>query len=151
MKNTLLIFLAAVVLVACDALFGKEVARLPMEQLSNEEVFIKEVTLDLKKGETIALWADNDIEYENDLALVYIVEIFRDGKSMGGLELNALETNPKMMEVRTTVNEKTSWSYSGKMESIEITDDGQYTIKAILKSSDNPTLRIKKADLVIKK
>ena len=55
------------------------------------------------------------------------------------------------MEVKKVLGNKTSWSFSGKMKHITIKEDGDYIFKAILRSSDNPTLNINKAELVLKK
>lgn len=85
------------------------------------------------------------------MALVYIVEMWQDSVKLGGLELNALKTNPTMMEVKTQFGNKTSWTYQGKMNFLEVENNGSFTFKAILKSSDNQTLKLNKADLVFKK
>ena len=71
--------------------------------------------------------------------------------NIGVIELNALETNPTMLEVKTSFGSKTSWSFEGKMNYMTIDNDGTYTFKAILQSSDNETLVLKKSDLVFKK
>lgn len=151
MRNPLVIVLLAVVAFGCDKLFGEEVARIKIDQLSNKELSIKETILNLKKDEEIALWADMDLDYESDLSLVYSIEIWKDGKRLGGFDLDAMDVNPRMMEVKTSFNDKTSWRYSGKMKSFKAEDTGSYLFKAILRSSENPTLVLKKAELVFKK
>ncbi len=151
MKNILLFILACAGLMSCDAITGKEVARVEINTISNHELSIKETRLDLKKGDNIAFWTDLDMEYEGDLGLVYNIEVVRDTTVLGQMELNALDASIKMMEVKTTFGDKTSWSFNGKIGSLGIDTDGHYTIKAIIRSSDNPTLNLKKADLVIKK
>ncbi len=139
-------------LTGCNVLIGEEVARLPINQVSRHtELIIKEATLDLKKGEEISFWTETDIEFEDGLALVYTVEVWKGSLQIGGFEMDALETNPTMMEVRTSFGNKTSLSYTGKMNSAPIEEDGKYTFRAVLNSSDNPTLKINKAELILKK
>jgi hypothetical protein len=137
--------------VGCDTFTGEEVARLPINKTSNKELIVKEATLDLKEGEGVSFWTEMDMEYENDLGMVYTVEIWKDSVKQGGFQLDALKTNPTLFETRTTVGNKTSWSFTGKMDHLEIDSDGKYTFKAVINSSDNPTLNLKKAELVIKK
>lgn len=78
----------SLVLTGCDAMLGKEVGRLPINQLSAEgNLVIKETTLDLKKDDEIAIWSDMDIECEGDVALRFKVEMLKNGEKMGGFEL----------------------------------------------------------------
>jgi hypothetical protein len=151
MKNLLFLVLIVITISGCDKLFGEEVARVKIDQLSNNELFIKETILNLKKDEEISLWADMDMDYETNLSLVYSIEIWKDGKLLGNFDLDAMDVNPRMMEVKTSFNDKTSWSYSGKMKSFKAEDTGTYLFKAILRSSENPTLILNKAELVFKK
>lgn len=151
MKNLLFGLFIALIFSACDAVLGKEVARLEIDQTSNEELIIKQASLSLKKGEEVAFWTEMDMEYENDLALVYVVEVWKDSTLQGSFQLDALETSPTMMEVKTTIGNKTSWSYTGKMDFLNIEEDGNYNFKAIVRSSDNPTLLLHKANLILKK
>lgn len=151
MKKTVLLIIVTFLFVACNNLLGEEVGRLEINKLSNAELHMKETSLSLKKGEKVSFWTDTDIEYENDLALEYTIEIWKDSLQIGGTKLDALDTNPTLMEVKKTLGNKTTWRYSGKMKHFSIEKDGDYTFKAILNSSDNPTLKINKAELVLKK
>ncbi len=151
MRSLFLLGLFAVVAAGCDKIFGEEVARIRIDELSDKELFVKETILNLKKDEEIAFWADMDMDYENDLSLMYSIEIWKDGKMLGGFDLDAMDVNPRMMEVKTSFNDKTSWSYTGKMRSFKAGDTGSYLFKAILRSSGNPTLVLNKAELVFKK
>ncbi len=150
MKKLISIILFATTLISCD-IMGEEIGRLSFTETSNYELNVKELTLELKKGEKISFWTDTDIEYESDLALVYQLELWQDTGKIGGIQLNALETNPTLMQVKTQLGNKTSWSYQGKMNFFQIENTGKYTFKAIIKSSENPTLKLNKADLVFKK
>ena len=151
MRKILPAIIIACTFPACDAITGKEVARLELNRISNKELVIKETRLNLRKGEDVAFWTEVDMEFENDLALAYFIEVWKDSTLQGSFQLDALETNPTLMEMKTTFNGKTSWSYTGKMDFLRIEDDGDYAIKAIIKSSDNPTLLLHKADLILKK
>ncbi|WP_254160693.1 hypothetical protein [Chryseosolibacter histidini] len=47
--------------------------------------------------------------------------------------------------------DKTSWSFSGKNSEIKIEEDAQYTFKGILVASDNPSLKVTKAEVFFRK
>jgi len=49
---------------------------------------IKEATLDLQKDDEIGIWSEMEIEYEGDVALRFRMEIWRDGKNLGQMELD---------------------------------------------------------------
>ncbi|WP_109850965.1 hypothetical protein [Aquimarina sp. AU58] len=151
MKKLLLGLSITLALIGCDALTGEEIGRISFKQTSDVEQIIRETTLDLKKGEKISFWTEIDIEYENELALIYTVELLIDSKEQGGFKMNALETNPTMMEIKKSLGNKTTWRYTGKMNHWTIKEDGNYTFKAVLHSSENHTLKINKAELVLKK
>ncbi|WP_179335497.1 hypothetical protein [Winogradskyella costae] len=151
MKKITLLICFSTLLFSCDQLLGEEVARLKINKTSNSELHLQEAALSLKKSDKISFWTETDVVYENDVALMYTIEIWKDSINIGGLKLDALKTNPTLMELRKTIGNKTSWSFSGKMRHITIKETGNYTFKAILKSSDNPTLKVNKAELVLKK
>lgn len=152
MKRLLKLLVLLVFMVGCSAITGEEVARLPVNEISTENNLVaKEVSLDLKKDEEIAFWSDMNIEYEGDASLRFRVEVLKNGEDFGGFEIDPTDKSITLDEVRTTIMDKTDWSFSGKNSEIKIEDDGKYTFKAILVSSDNPSLKIKKAELVIKK
>ena len=156
MKKTVALILLAIAIFSftgCDALTGEEVGRLPINQVStnDDEQIIKEISLDLKKGEEIAIWSDMDIEYEGDVALRFRMEIFRDGAKIGILEIDPTDKNISIGELKTSLMNKTKWSFSGKNTKIKIEDDGNYTFKGILTASENPSLIVNKAEIVLKK
>jgi hypothetical protein len=152
MKTLLVLFATSLVLLGCDAITGKEVGRLQINQLSTKgNLVIKETTLDLKKDEEIGIWSDMDIEYEGDVALRFRVEIGKDGKSIGGFEIDPTEKNITIGEVKTTLMGKTDWSFTGRNSVYTIEEDGKYTFKGILVASDNATLKVTKAEVVLKK
>jgi len=154
MKNrkSLFIFLLPFLFYACEAITGKEVARLPVNFVSNpDSTLVKETTLDLKKDDEIVFWSDMDIEYEGDVQLRFLVLALRDTVVTGNLEIDPTDKDMTMGETRVTLMDKTTWSFSGRNTRIKIDRDGKYTFKTKLVSSENPTLKINKAELVIKK
>jgi len=150
MKIFLLIILLSFVN-GCGAFHEKEIGRLSLTQTSSNELHMKQINLNLKKGDEISFWTKIDIEFEENIRLIYSIEVWKDDKKLGGLELDALKTNPTMMEVRTNFGNKTSWSFTGKMNFISIYEDGDYIFKVALYQSDNSTLKINKANIIFKK
>lgn len=138
-------------LYGCAGIGGEEIARMDFENLSNVELHTKEATINLKKGEKISFWSEIDLEFENQLMLVYTIEIWNDTTKLGGLQFDALETNPTFKEIRTSLGNKTTWSFTGKMDFWEVLEDGNYTFIAALASSDNPSLQLNKSTLILKK
>jgi hypothetical protein len=141
------------ILTGCEALTGKEVARLSINQVStnNNNLIIKEATLDLKKGEEILIWSEIDIEYEGDVALRFKIEISKNDTILNILEIDPTDKSISMGEVKTNLRNKTDWSFSGKNSELKIEEDGTYTFKGLLVSSPNLTLKVLKAEIVLKK
>jgi hypothetical protein len=79
------------------------------------------------------------------------VEIWKDGKNTGGFEVDPTEKKITIGEVKTTVMDKTDWSFSGKNSVYKIEEDGKYTFKGILVASENSSLKVTKAEVVFKK
>lgn len=150
MKALLFTLFSAILLSACGNEFGDEVARLPIKELSNEELKFQEVSLELKKGDELSFWTDLDIEFDVELELGYGVEIYRGETMLDVLQLDAFAVNPILNETTVTIGKNTKQSYMGKMESLLIEEDDTYVFKAVLISSEFPPLNIAKADLVIK-
>lgn len=142
----------AVSLSACDALFGKEVARLPINAVSTpEREVVKEAALPLQKGDKLALWSDLDVAYEGDAPLRFQVAVLKNGAPFRQLELDPTQKNVSVGEVKTYINDKVSWRFSGKNAELAIPENATYTFKARLVAAPNPTLRVSKAELVLKK
>lgn len=139
-------------LTGCGALTGEEVARLPVNQVSTDDnnLIIKETTLDLKKDQEVAIWSDMDIAYEGDVALRFKMEILKNGAHYSRLEIDPTDKNITIGELKTSVMGKTDWSFSGKNSEMKIEEDAKYTFKAILVASENPTLKVTKAEIVLK-
>ena len=151
--SILTLSMSLALLTGCEALLGKEVARLSINKVSIDDnnLIIKEASFDLKKGEEIGIWSDMDIKYEGDVALRFKIEILKNGKSLDRLEIDPTEKNITIGEIKTSLMSKTDWSFFGKNYEIKITDDGNYTFKGILVASDNSTLKVTKAEIVLKK
>ncbi|UOQ51516.1 hypothetical protein [Hymenobacter cellulosivorans] len=144
--------LLAVPLSSCGSLFGKEVARLPINAISTpEQEVVKEAALPLQKGEELALWSDMDMAYEGEAPVRFQVQVLKNGTAFQQLELDPTDKNVTVGEVKTAVNGKTTWSFTGKNGSLTIPETGTYTFKARLVAAANPTLKITKAELVLKK
>jgi hypothetical protein len=152
MKKLLSFLLIPVIFLACEALTGKEIGRLAINQLSTDDnLVIKELALDLMQGDEIAVWSDMDFKFEGDLGIVFRLQVLRDGEELTVLDIDPREKNITMGEVRTDVMGKVDWSFTGKNTSITIDEKGTYTFRAGLISDGNPTLEVKKAELVFKK
>lgn len=134
----------------CTAFTGEEIGRLPINQVSTyeENLIEKEISLNLKKGDEIAIWSYMDIQYEGDIALRFYITILKDGEEFGGLEIDPTDKNITIGEVKTSIMDKTDWSFSGKNTEIKIEEDGNYTFTGILIASKNPTLKVNKAEVV---
>lgn len=148
-----IILISVAFLTGCDALTGKEIARIPVNQISvnDSNLIVKETSIALKKGDEIGIWSDMDLEYEGDIYLRFKLEIWKNGEKLGKLEIDPLEKNVTIGEVKTALMNKTNWSFTGKNSEITIEEDATYTFKAILVAVANPTLKVKKAEIVLKK
>ena len=152
MKRSIILPAILLSLVACDALTGEEVARLSINEVSSEaNQVVKETSIDLKKGDEIAIWSDMDIEYEGDLGMRFRIQVLRDGVQTDLLEIDPTDKRITLGEFRTTVMDKTEWSFSGRNTVLEIQEDGHYTFKGIFVASENPTLKVNKAEVFFKK
>tara|TARA_B110000211_G_C14066761_1_gene548011 strand:- start:394 stop:864 length:471 start_codon:yes stop_codon:yes gene_type:complete len=151
--SILTLTLSLTLLIGCEALTGKEVARLPINAVTidNNNLLTKEATLDLKKGEEILIWSEMDFEYEGDVALRFKIEIAKNDSVLTIIEIDPTEKNISMSEVKTSFMNKTDWSFSGKNAEYKIKEDGTYTFKGLLVASENSTLKVNKAELVLKK
>lgn len=140
-------------LVGCDALLGKEVARLPINEVSTDgHEVVREATVQLKKDDKIALWSDMDLAYEGGGSPVrFQVQVMKDGTPFKQLEIDPTVKNVTIGEVKTDINGSIDWRFSGKNGELLIPAAGSYTFKARLVAAVNPTLHVTKAELVIKK
>lgn len=148
---TLAFCIAALLLTGCT---GEEMFRLPVNAVTTDtlNLLVKEsAPIALNKGDKLYTWADMDMEYEGSLALQFSVELVKDGNSIGVVRLDPMNNDMTVNAVSTTFGGKTNTSYMGRMDYIEIPEDGNYVFRSILTSNDNPTLKLNKAELVFKK
>ncbi|WP_018343620.1 hypothetical protein [Cytophaga aurantiaca] len=156
MKKTQLLLLISIsfaLLTGCEAITGKEIGRLTINKISKDtnNLIIKDTSLVLKKDEKIAFWSDMDMEYKGNVSLRFKIEILKNNENVGVLTIDPTDKNITIGEVKTSLMNKTSWSFTGKNSEFTIPEDATYTFKGILIASDNPTLKIKKAEIILKK
>ncbi|MBL3656260.1 hypothetical protein [Fulvivirga sediminis] len=151
-KALSIIFLV-LVLAGCDALTGKEVARIPVNEVSTDDnnLLIKETSLDLEKGDELSIWSDIDVEYEGDVVMSFRMEVLKDGAKFGGMEIDPFEGDMTINESKVQLGGKTEWGFTRRNANLTIEEAGNYTFQAILVTSENPTLKIDKAEIVLKK
>ncbi|WP_397362309.1 hypothetical protein [Olleya sp. R77988] len=150
-KKLIAVLILPLFLIGCG-LTGEEIARLDINKLStNNNFIVKEAILDLKKGDKIAFWSDMDMEYAGKVDLRFRLKIFKKGTEMSQIDIDPTKKNITIGEVKTTLMGKTNWSFTGKNHQLKIEEDGTYGFKAVLISSKHPSLKINKAELVIKK
>jgi hypothetical protein len=136
----------------CNALFGKEVSRLPINIVSTKgHEVVKEATLRLQKDEEVSVWSEMDMAYDGDAPLRFQVLILKNGAAFQELEINPVDKHITVGELKTSINGRTNWSFSGKNGEVTAPESATYTFKARLVAANNPTLQIKKAELVLKK
>lgn len=152
MKKTALYCAALLTLWSCSAFLGEEVARLPINMVSTEDQVIEnEINLELDAGDEIAIWSDMDMKYEGDLALQFRLHILRDGEVFQQMEIDPMDHNITMKEVKTSLMGQTDWRFMGKNTEVTIPESGTYIFRAILVASENPSLQLSKAELVFRK
>ena len=152
--NSLLsLFAIILVMMGCDALTGKEVARLSIDQLTVDQSDLKtqSTTIDLEAGDRLNLWAHMDLEYEGELALEFQLLVIKEGDTLNMLPLNPFEVDITMNEVKTSFNNKTDWRFAGRMNYLDIEDSGTYEFQTLLLANVGANPTINKADLVFKK
>ncbi len=154
MKTLKHIFIISLTIIAaaCAALSAKEIGRLsftrPMDDVRPEW---KKMELSLKQGEILRFWADMDLEYDGSVDMIYSIRLVKGNDTLVVPDLNPFEKKITVGEVKTTVMGKTKWRFSGQMHTIDIKEGGTYTLLAAFSSSLNNSLKLNKADLVLKK
>lgn len=148
----ILVAVATTTLLACAALKAKEIARISIEQLStSDQKLWKQTSVDLKKGDILRFWTEMDMEFEDDLKLEYQVQYIKNSDTLGYITLNPFERKVSVGESKASLMNKTTWSFGGQMDILEITENAKYTFRVILVSNGNETLKLNKADFVLKK
>lgn len=135
----------------CEALTGKEVARLTIDSVSTDAHIVdREAMLSLKKGDKIALWSHMDLSYDGNVELRFRVRMLKDGTEMPMMDVDPFDRSVTVFETKSEMGGHTNWSFTGKNKVVDIAEDGTYTFKAILIASESPGLQIRKAELLLK-
>tara|TARA_B110001450_G_C17304795_1_gene352988 strand:+ start:22 stop:480 length:459 start_codon:yes stop_codon:yes gene_type:complete len=152
MKKVFSVLLLAFIIVSCSSITGEEIARLSLDKVSTKNnIFEKEISLALEKDDEISFWTKMDFKYENDVEIRYRIRVYKNDEEFKVLEYDPREKNITFGEVKTSFNDKTNWSFTGKNGELKIDETAQYTFKAILKTSTNKSFVFKVADLILKK
>jgi hypothetical protein len=143
---------APVLLTACDALLGKEIARLPINALSAPgRDQPREVVVQLKKGDKVAVWSEMDLRYQGELRLEFQVQVLRAGQPVQQLAFDPRDKNISLKEVKTDLNGAVSWSFTGKNAELIAPADGAYTFRGRLLAQPAHGPDIRKAELVLRR
>lgn len=144
--------LTSTLLPACDAIMGKEVARLPINAISTPgQDAPREVTVELKKGDEVAVWSEMDMSYQGEVQLQFQVQVLRDGQPFEQLAFDPREKNLSIKEVKTNMNGDVSWSFAGRNRSLQIPETGRYTFRGRLLAQPAQGPEIRKAELVLRR
>lgn len=92
-----------------------------------------------------------DLEYDGDVELRFQVQVQRDTVIDSEIEVDPFEMNVTIGETKTQLNGHTNWSYTGKNGTLTISETGRCTVRTRLIASDNPSLVLRKAELILKK
>ena len=151
MKALVLFILSAVLLSSCSESL-ETVGSISIPKVSRDTVILRETTIHLNKGDEVELWNDMLIQTvrKDDVEVSYGLEQFVDGKSRGGLKIDALKTNPTIESVDERTRGRLVKGFQGKMTYITIDETADYTFKAILLSNDS-LLIVDRAKLVFKR
>ncbi len=153
MMTTKILFAALfcfITLVSCNALTGKEVARVTFTRLPDpENPRFQYATLTLANGQKIQFWSDMDLEYDDFQVIEFYVQLPVD-MNLPPIRLNALQKDITIGETRTVIGNHVSWRFTGRIGSFEAPAAGTYKFSTLLNPSLNPTLQLKKAALVFK-
>lgn len=152
MKNKYLIIVFTLLFISCSNFFGEEIARLSFDKVSARDVtYVKEVSLDLEKGDEISFWSKMDFKHEGNIEIRYNILISKNDEKIKVLEYDPREKNVTIGEIKTQLNGMTKWSFTGKNGEFKIDESAKYTFKAILLTSTNKTFVFDEADLILKK
>lgn len=136
---------------SCDTFIGEEIARMPLTKTGfDENLNFYEMSMDLKKGDKITVWSEMDVEYEGEERFLVKLQMLKDDETLGIIDFDPTEKDMTVGEAKTTIMGKTSWSFSGRNKKLKIDEDGKYSFRAILFTS-NPKLKINKSELVVRK
>lgn len=151
MKQVILFLILTSSLTSCTG--GLEnVGSISIKNVSSDTIILKETTIELQEGDVIELWNDMSIEtkQKDQVRVIYGLEHYLEGKSHGGMKLDALKTNPTILESKESARGRLVWSFQGKMAYIDILESGKYTFKAAIFTSDKELI-LNRANLIFKR
>ena len=69
------------IVITLSSCTGEEIARLKINEVSTDDnnLIIKETSIDLLKDEELAIWSEMDMKYKDDISLRFRLEILKDG------------------------------------------------------------------------
>lgn len=146
------LLLATTFLPACDAIMGKEVARLPINAISAPgRDQPRETTVPLRKGDKVSVWSEMDMSYQGQVQLQFQVAVLRDGQPFEQLAFDPRDKNISLKEVKTQVNGAVNWSFTGRNAVLTAPADGAYTFRGRLLAQPAHGPDIRKAELVLRR
>ena len=153
MNKIIILIFVIISTISCNSFLGEEIGRINIEKVStsDENSFPEEITLNLKKGEKISFWSEMDFEYFGEEEFRFLIDIYKDDELYGDFEIDPLDKSITIGEIKTTIDDKTNWSFTGKNITLNIDKEGKYRFNVLLITSNNPTTVINKSILIIKK
>lgn len=152
MKKLVVVLLTVLSLMGCAEEDKKtEIGRIALTEISRDRFFTKEITLDLKQGEVISFWTDTAVSYENPIGLAYVVEVQVNGTNRPLLRLSALGEDSESRVKKEVKDGRTSLSFLGKIEDYVVEETGTYLFKAAIMASNDYSIELQKAVLILKK
>lgn len=151
--NKLIIILISLIICSCG-LEQKEVDRIEIEKLSTiEETNVFESsTIYMEKNEKLFFWSKLDMEYDGDLKLTCQVQVFNDkDENIMLLEMNPLDVDTRIMCFEKSINSKTNYSCTGRIQYLQFEDKGEYHFKVIMFANSSVELDMKEAVMILKK
>lgn len=135
----------------CEAITGKELARLAVNVVSTEgNIRSQETTLDLKAKDEVAIWSHMDMEYDGNVQLRFQIQVLKDSVAIALIEVDPTEKSMTVGEVQTQFGGHMNWSFTGKNKVVTVDEDGRYTFRAILVASDTVGLKLNAAEVILK-
>ncbi|MDH5380164.1 MAG: hypothetical protein OEW75_04885 [Cyclobacteriaceae bacterium] len=154
LKTTLHSFILVIPFVfsSCEAFIGKEIAKVSIDEISSEnDLYIKEMSVELEQYDELHFWSEMDLEYTGDVMIRFMVNMYVNGELDEEFSIDPFDKDLTINEVKTDVMNEVKWKFSGRNLILNAQQDGTYSFKVYLATSDNETLKINKADLVLRK
>lgn len=145
------VFILIAFCIASCAKEGEEFARFSFKAASIDSLMIQERTIPLNQGDKVDLWSDMDVTYSGELGLRFKVQVEFKGEELAGMELDAFRPSTQESSEKTETFGATNWKYSGRQKGFRVQESGDYLFKVVLAGIRNSSLKIRQADLVLKR